>query len=56
MIQRRNLDLLCGQETKVKGNQGLEHWMWIQVVLCWCRQEEKWGGGNLEGSLCEESY
>lgn len=37
MMERRNVDTLCVQETKLEGKHDQEHWRWIQAVLLQCR-------------------
>lgn len=45
MMFRRKVDIRCVQEARWKG---IKRWIWIQAVLPWCSQEEKWCSDNLK--------
>ncbi len=44
VMQRRNIKILCIQETKWKGNSARKNMRRIQSVLCWRKYKEKWSG------------
>ena len=33
MMEQRNVDILCLQETKWKRNKAKKHWRWMQTIL-----------------------